>query len=232
MPGLSRQGKERPASLYHSKVLTTEHAKNIITINKEVPLKELEQIIPYPAARKIILDYPLDVVAYECACRKVSPHPCSPSQVCMVIGKPLTDFTIEHHPKKSKRLTQQEALDLLDEARRRGCVHTAWFKDAVFERFYAICNCCKCCCAGLKAMNTYGIPMVLSSGYVCRRNELICAHCGACREVCPFGAVNESFEIIYERCMGCGVCVSKCKKNAKFLERDEAKGIPLDVKSL
>lgn len=230
-PLLSRKGKQKLADSYHSKVLTTELAKNIITINRQVPLCDLEQIITYPVARKIILDYPLDVIAIECACRSVSPNPCSPSQVCMIVGKPLTDFAREHRA-KFKQLTQQEGLDLLDDAHRKGWVHTAWFKDAVFERFYAICNCCKCCCVGLKLMRVHGVPNVLSSGYACRKNETLCAHCGICRKACPFEAINESDETVYEKCMGCGVCVSMCKKSARLLVRDEAKGIPLDVKAL
>lgn len=231
IPRLGPNGKKKFADTYHAKVLTTQHAKNIIAINHEVPLKDIEQVIPYPMARKIILSYPLDVVVLECACRAISRHPCSPSQVCMVVGKPVTDFIMEHHP-EAKRLTQQEALDLLDEAHRKGCVHTAWFKDAVFERFYAICNCCKCCCVGLKIMLEHNVPLVLSSGFVAKKDNLICDHCGVCVKVCPFKAVNESCDTSYEKCMGCGVCISKCKKNARSLERDEAKGIPLEVKSL
>ena len=37
------------------KVLTTEHAKAIITLNRELPLQDLDQIVPYSHARKILL---------------------------------------------------------------------------------------------------------------------------------------------------------------------------------
>jgi ferredoxin len=35
--------------------------------------------------------------------------------------------------------------------------------------------------------------------------------------------------LIYEKCMGCGVCVSKCEQGALSLVRDEAKGVPLEI---
>ena len=57
MPRLRTKGKERLANSYHSKVLTPELAKKIITINQNIPLQDLEQIIPYPMARKIVLEY-------------------------------------------------------------------------------------------------------------------------------------------------------------------------------
>jgi ferredoxin len=39
-------------------------------------------------------------------------------------------------------------------------------------------------------------------------------------------------KVIYDKCMGCGVCTSKCEQGALSLALDEAKGIPLQVCSL
>jgi len=38
--------------------------------------------------------------------------------------------------------------------------------------------------------------------------------------------------VIYENCMGCGVCIDKCDHDALSLVREEAKGQPLEVCSL
>jgi ferredoxin len=147
----------------------------------------------------------------------------------MVVGKPFTEFILEHHPDSSRRLSRQEALNLLEDVHQKGCVHAAYFKDICFERFYVICNCCKCCCMGLKAMNLYGVPTVASSGYVARINETACVHCGSCSQACPFNAISPNYTIDNGKCMGCGVCVTKCKKGAISLELDASKGIPLDI---
>ncbi len=99
------------AERYHGKVRTHEHTREIILLNRDIPPHDLEQIVPYAVARNIVLHGPPEVVTYECVCRHVRHVPCEPTQVCMVIGKPSTDFTLEHHPNDSRRLPQAEALE-------------------------------------------------------------------------------------------------------------------------
>jgi ferredoxin len=219
---------------YHGKVLTYDNAKAIITIDKKIPLRDLEQIVPYSKARDIVLSAPTDIVVFECACRNAREKPCQPVQVCMVIGKPFTEFILKHHPGTSRRLSQAEALDLLREEHERGHIHSAWFKDVLMNRFYAICNCCKCCCGGVEAMVKYSTPMMASSGYVAQIDRERCSNCQVCVDVCPFGALSYTGEIQIDwgNCMGCGVCESQCSLEAVTLIRDERKGIPLDVRML
>lgn len=233
-PRLGPQGKTWWSDRYHGKVLTSEHAKAIIVLDQDIPLQDLEQILPYPMARDLVLDGPPDVVVDECGCRHARANPCKPTQVCMVIGQPGVDFVLEHHPKTSRRLSQAEALELLEAERARGHVHSAWFKDAVMDRFYVMCNCCACCCGGIEAMVKYGIPIMASSGYVAQVDETLCIACATCQDACPFGAiqVNETSGVTWDICMGCGVCVGQCPNGAMSLTRDERKGVPLDVRQL
>jgi NAD-dependent dihydropyrimidine dehydrogenase PreA subunit len=234
IPRLGPKGKNWLAGHYHAKVLTPELAKAIITHNHNIPLQNIEQIIPYPFARDLVLKGPPDVAVFQCGCRQIRDNPCQPIQVCMVIGQPFVDFTIEHHPNSSRRLNQAEALELLEAEHKRGHLHTAWFKDACLDRFYAICNCCKCCCGGIEAMVKYGAPTMVSSGYVAKVDEANCTACGACEDACAFKAIkmNGSATVNWEKCMGCGVCQGQCPSEAISLVRDERKGIPLDVRLL
>jgi Pyruvate/2-oxoacid:ferredoxin oxidoreductase delta subunit len=223
------------ADHYHGKVLTHDHAQAIVGSTRDVPLQDLEQIIPYPVARNLVLKGPPDVAVYECFCRHARTEHCQPTQVCMVIGQPFVDFVVEHHPTTSRRLTQQEALQLLEEEHQRGHVHAAWFKDAMLNRFYAICNCCKCCCGGIGTMTKLGVPMMTASGYVAEQKPDLCGQCGTCVQACPFGALAMSDsrpELNFDKCMGCGVCEVKCPNQAVSLVRDERKGVPLDVRAL
>ena len=233
-PRLGPRGKKWWADRYHGKVLTPELARAIITIEQDIPLRDLEQIIPYPMARDLVLKGPPDVAVFQCGCRQVRDNPCQPIQVCMVIGQSFADFVLEHHPQTSRRLTQAEALELLEAEHERGHLHSAWFKDAMLDRFYAICNCCKCCCGGIEAMVKHGAPMVASSGYVAQVDDALCAACGTCQEACPFEAiqVDGTAVVNWEACMGCGVCVGQCPNEAMSLVRDEKKGVPLDVRLL
>ncbi len=220
------------ADRYHGKVLPTELAKAIITLDHDIPRTDLEQIIPYPTARDIVLKGPPSVTLLDCPCRAAREEPCQPTDVCMIIGD--GSFVTEHHPHRSRRVTQHEALELLQAEHERGHVHTAYFKDAMANRFYAICNCCACCCGGLEAMVQHGVPMVASSGYVAQVDELSCIACGDCEAACPFGAVhvNGRSVVSWEKCMGCGVCVGQCQTQTMTLVRDERKGVPLDVREI
>jgi hypothetical protein len=150
---------------YHGKVVPLEAAAQLVTVEEDVDLGDLEQIIPYPVARDIVLKNPDHIVVLECPCRSVRPNPCLPLDVCLVIGEPFAGFVAEHHPQRSRWISQQEAVDILRAEQARGHVSHAYFKDAMLNRFYAICNCCSCCCGAMEAQRN-GTPMIASSGYV------------------------------------------------------------------
>jgi Pyruvate/2-oxoacid:ferredoxin oxidoreductase delta subunit len=238
MPGVSGEAVSaagmKLAESYHSKVLTLDHARQVVLLEKDIPLTDLEQIVPFPVARNIVLKGPPDIVAFECPCRHARPSHCTPTQVCMIVGKPMTDFVLEHQPAKARRLTRQEALDLLEAEHARGHVHSAWFKDAMMDRFYAICNCCTCCCGGIAGMRR-GYPMMAGSGYAAEIENSLCGDCGDCSERCPFGALKSNGGAVvvdWAKCMGCGVCETACQAGAIRLVRDERKGVPMDVRAL
>ena len=236
------------ANRYHGKVLTPEQAAAIVSLDHDIAEQEIEQIIPYPLARKILLNGPPDITVYECACRASKAVHCEPSQVCMVIGQPYADFVLKHHPGKSRRLNQNEALKLLEDEHKRGHLHSAWFKDAMGGRFYCICNCCSCCCGGIEAMTEYGSPLMVSSGFVAKIDSTVCAACGKCETACPFNAISGcstahetkqrdfkqagGYVVDTDRCMGCEVCETACAKNAISFARDYSKPEPLDVRLL
>lgn len=219
---------------YHGKVVPTEKAKQLVTIHQEIYIDDLEQVIPYPKARAIILQNPDHIVALECPCRAAKENPCTPLDVCLIVGEPFASFIREHHPERSRWIEQREAAEILEAERDRGHVSHAFFKDAMLERFYAICNCCECCCGAMQ-FHRNGTPMLASSGYICKVDDALCIGCGTCEEKCQFRAVNiaDGYSVInYDQCMGCGVCVEHCEQGALSLIRDEKKGTPLEIHKL
>jgi len=222
------------ADTYHGKAVPLETAKQLVQINEEIRIPDLEQVIPYKRARSIIMKNPDHIVILDCPCRSARENPCLPLDVCLIIGEPFASFVHEHHSERSRRITSDEAVAILKAEDERGHVHHAFFKDAMLERFYAICNCCDCCCGAMQAHRN-GTPMLASSGYISKIDEDLCIGCSDCESYCQFHAlevVDGVKHVIYENCMGCGVCLSKCTQSAISLVLDEAKGTPLDVCSM
>jgi ferredoxin len=222
------------ADTYHGKVITTDAARQLVTVEEEIQLNDLEHVIPYALARDIILKNPSHIVALECPCRASRPDPCLPMDVCLIVGEPFASFVIEHHPRKSRWITGAEAEAILEGEHNQGHVHHAFFKDAMFGRFYAICNCCPCCCGAMQAMRN-GTPMLTASGYVRHIDEDLCIGCGECVDACPFGAIEMGEGVVVgdqQKCMGCGVCVSVCQERAFSLVRDTDACEPLEIHRL
>jgi Pyruvate/2-oxoacid:ferredoxin oxidoreductase delta subunit len=222
------------ADTYHGKAVPLETAKRLVTIREEIAIPDLEQIIPYKRARSIILRNPDHIVVLDCPCRAARPNPCLPLDVCLIVGEPFASFVHEHHPERSRRISQEETIAILKAEDERGHVHHAFFKDAMLERFYAICNCCDCCCGAMQAHRS-GTPMLASSGYISQVDEDLCIGCSDCAEYCQFHAlevVDGINHVNLEKCMGCGVCISKCDQGALSLVLEPTKGIPLEVCSL
>ena len=217
---------------YHGKVIPLKTAREIISINEPIRMPDLEKVIPYTQAREILLQDPDHIAVLDCPCRAYKENPCLPMDVCLIVGEPFASLVTEHHPKKSRWITQEEAIQILEAADKRGHVHHAFFKEAMLGRFYAICNCCSCCCGAMKSYQM-GIPMLESSGYLAVVDQDVCTGCGICQEYCQFHALEYDDDqltmVNYSACMGCGVCVSKCPQDAIAIQLDSRKGIPLEI---
>lgn len=221
------------ADTYHGKVVPLENARKLVTVNQRLELPDLEKVLPYKRARDLILENPDHIVVLECPCRSVRENPCLPLDVCLIVGEPFAGFILEHHEQKARAITRDEAIDILEAENKRGHVAHAFFKDAMLDRFYAICNCCSCCCGAMQAQRN-GTPMLTSSGYVCKLDVEKCVKCGDCEPLCQFDAIdlNREYHIDEGICMGCGVCVNACGHHALLLELDPARGEPLEIHKL
>jgi ferredoxin len=232
--GEAQAGSISMADTYHGKAMPLAEARKMVMINEAVNIPDLEQVIPYKRARSIVLKNPDHIVALNCPCRSAKPNPCLPLDVCLVVGEPFASFVVDHNPDKTRWITPAEAVAIIDAEDARGHVHHAFFKDAMLGRFYAICNCCACCCGAIHA-HQHGTPMLASSGYVAQVDDDNCIACGTCTDSCQFGALGMGdlfTEVDESKCMGCGVCVDKCPQEAISLRRDESKGAPLEIFAL
>ena len=222
------------ADTYHGKALPLETAKKLVQVKEDITIEDLEQVIPYIDARSLILKHPDHIAVLDCPCRVAQENPCLPLDVCLIVGEPFASFILGHHPDQSRKITADEAVQILEEEDARGHVHHAFFKDAMLGRFYAICNCCSCCCGAMRAQRNH-IPMLASSGFLAAVDDELCVGCETCVEYCQFGALSilDGKSVVDEaKCMGCGVCLSKCEQEAISLKLAPEKGAPFELEVL
>ena len=100
-----------------------------------------------------IVESAAGVAAGPCTCREVFQNCDHPINVELLLGPTRHIFTREM-PHDSREISKEEAKDILKDCHERGLIH------AVIKcknEFYAICNCCTCCCVPLRMKNHYGI---------------------------------------------------------------------------
>jgi len=204
------------ADTYHGKVIPIETAKQLVSIKENLQISYPEKVIPYKIARDLILENPDHIVALDCPCRLSRSNPCHPLDVCLIIGEPFSRLVLDHHPHHSRSISPDEAIGILEAEEERGHVHHAFFKQAMIGRFYAICNCCSCCCGAIQAHKS-GVPMLAKSGYISQIDKMICIECGECQKNCQFSSIvikADGYFIDQDLCMGCGICMSHCTQGA------------------
>ncbi|WP_419784943.1 DUF362 domain-containing protein [Pseudodesulfovibrio sp.] len=219
---------------YHGKPMPLPEMTKLVKINRPVNTEVSEQILPFTRARQIVLANPEHIVVIECPCRSGMKNPCLPLDVCLIIGDPIAQMMLDHHPDKARQIDADEAVRIIRAENARGHVSHAFFKDVMLERFYAICNCCSCCCGAMMAQRM-GCDMLCSSGYLAVVDEDKCTSCGTCAAKCQFKAISfrDKHAVINEdKCMGCGVCVESCSKDAVTLRLAPEKGEPLLVDNI
>ena len=199
--------------------------KHIPNVLKVYPFELASQIVR--AAKKIALT--------DCICRKKNkllgmgcqkPH----EEMCLQLS-PGAEFYIERG--LGREVSVDEAMKVIEMGEQAGLVRTAWLN--VQKRLLAFCQCCHCCCHGLRAVYELKIPnAVAKSNFVPVINNALCTGCGSCVDICPMDAlIPDGTEKVFrnpDRCIGCGLCVSACSILAIALDRvDEGQvTIPLE----
>ena len=125
----------------------------------------------------------------------------------------------------AKLFNREGAYGVLKKAEEAGLVHLT---SNIESGHWFICNCCECCCGVLGASNM-GFENVTNSHYYAVIDPSLCDACGTCAdERCQVNAIEEGediYNIIKEKCIGCGLCVSTCPSEAIELLRKQPEEI-------
>jgi hypothetical protein len=111
-----------------------------------------------------LVDNSAGVALGPCACRAVFRNCANPIETEIMVGLRRNVF-ITGRPHDYGEITKQEAKDILSECHHNGLIHTIV---KCHQDFYAICNCCSCCCVPMRLRNEYGIGGALS-----RRDDIV-----------------------------------------------------------
>ncbi len=198
------------------------------TLPIETEVLSNSEALPYERV-STLLDESQSFMVMECICKKeqgILDNRCDkPLEVCMAFAPVPGVF--DNSP-TGRAITRDEAKAILKKAEDAGLVHmTNNFQSG---RFF-ICNCCGCCCGVLRGITQLGIPAatVVNSHYYAAIDPDLCTACGTCAdERCQVNAIEadaDASEVIQEKCIGCGLCVTTCPVGAISLHRKEASEI-------
>jgi ferredoxin len=145
--------------------------------------------------------------------------------ICMTFNRSADSLT-RHGV--ARKVDAAEGLELLQKARGMNLVQ---FGENVREKVNFICNCCSCCCEALIAARRFGfLHPVHTTGFIPVINDKNCNGCCKCVSLCPVEAMtlvssNDPLKPLAKKakleenfCLGCGVCLTGCNKNAIKLE--------------
>ena len=224
------------ADTYHGKTVPLETARRLVSVDEEIRIPDLEQVIPYRRARSLIMKNPDHIVALDCPCRMAKPNPCLPLDVCLIVGEPFASFVREHHPGHSRRITHARG-GRHPPGRGRARTRPSRLLQGRHARPL------------LRHLQLLRVLLRRHAGPAQRHPHagLLRLHRAAWTRTCAWAAATASdycqfhaLEVLdgtsqrasTRSCMGCGVCVSKCDHGALSLLREEGKGTPLEICSL
>ena len=198
------------------------------TLPIETEISSIQEALPYERVSTLI-EESQSFMVMDCICKKeqgLMDNPCKkPMEICMAFAPVPGVFD---DSKTGRSITKEEAKALLKKAEEAGLVHmTNNFRNG---RFF-ICNCCGCCCGVLQGINQLGLPAstVVNAHYYAVIDPDGCTACGTCAdERCQVNAIKEgeeAYEIITEKCIGCGLCITTCPTQAIQLIRKKGEKI-------
>ena len=208
-----RGGQEEMRVLPHEGALTGDSRHGKIPMHLEIP--DTRQVIADIDSAEEILKKCRRFAVTDCICRLLKDRDHSRTcnypikDVCITLDQVADDAIAMG---SAREVSREEALQIIRRCRDLGMVQIVSNAQHPLD----ICNCCKCCCAGMRQAQRYE-DGVVSSRYVAdAAHPEACILCGKCAKLCPMDAVviakDGGTYVKAQQCIGCGVCVSQCPK--------------------
>ena len=168
--------------------------------NDEVlPLEEMLALIEDRKEMPVYLNY--------CDCKSLNGDCGKPRQVCITYRDSINSYV---HRGLSKKITAEEAKQVVIEADKAGLMHTI--------SGMSICNCCDDCCYVFRSQKRRGsLGFWPKTDHIISWNGKKCVHCGLCVRRClmdVFAKPGDRITMDTTKCVGCGICATACPKGA------------------
>lgn len=105
-----------------------------------------------------IVDSSKGLAVGPCACRTLFKNCDNLTNTEIMVGLDRNIF-VQDRPHQYQAITKEEAKRILEQCHEAGLVHTII---KCRTDFYAICNCCSCCCVPMRLSKEYGIRHALT----------------------------------------------------------------------
>jgi ferredoxin len=218
--------KDRQAIEQHS--LETFIARHQPSVERKMAGLSAENALPNDTVLLLgeveeMIDAATDIIVQPCDCRRLAQNCDRPVETCLWFDEGAREALDRGY---GRRLTTQEAKELVRWADRAGLMHTG---DSAWRTrdLHAICNCCACDCypfRAAQALNSKGVWP--KSRHVATYDQDQCIDCGTCVERCHFGAFyhtcskasEKNIQFDPDKCWGCGLCANTCPTEAILMQ--------------
>lgn len=152
-----------------------------------------------------------------CYCRHKAYHldkNCNaPTETCITFDNTASSL-IKHN--YAKEIDASECIEILHMCYESNLVQCG---ENVREDVTFLCNCCGCCCEGLKAVKKFGtLHPIETTAFLPRIDHEKCVSCSKCIKTCPVGVIeitiDKKITVNEDVCLGCAICVRSCPRNA------------------
>lgn len=207
------------------------HGKREIALNQ--PLTSEQQVFTGDEIFWLLERHKDEIAVMNCFCRQHKQmnggEECAihlPVESCITLGAISRQVVASG---VARHLPYEEAVALMEDFERKGCVHTAFhYGNCVDNEVLAICNCCNDCCEMYSAYQKGSLSKILVKASYSPEmiDESRCVGCNKCGKVCPTTATwydKEAGKLMfeYDKCVGCGQCVNQCKFDVRKMVWDE-----------
>ncbi|MFH1090054.1 MAG: 4Fe-4S binding protein, partial [Pseudomonadota bacterium] len=186
----------------------------VIPVN--ISVEPQTQILAFDDVRNLIQEARNLAVA-PCSCRVIDGACGKPVEVCLQFNK-AADYALDRGT--GRKLSKDEAIDLLRRCEQEGLVHTGDNRRSVD---HVVCNCCSDCCLNWPSLRTGLGKFVAPSRFRAVVDSELCSACETCLDRCHFAAISmegqeETALVDGNMCMGCGLCLVTCPEEAISLK--------------